>query len=115
MKASDPIYLELVDFVASGTTPQDVINLRPSAEAQRRVHELIERERESRLTPERSRRVGSFPRAGAHPPHGQRKSADNPGKSKLTIDVLSGHDFNRARMKIVSYSRLKSSAEPRSR
>jgi hypothetical protein len=30
MNASDPIYLELVDFVAGGTTPQDVVDFRPS-------------------------------------------------------------------------------------
>jgi len=29
MNANDPIYLELVDFVAGGTTPQDVVNFRP--------------------------------------------------------------------------------------
>ena len=63
MNASDPIYLELVDFVAGGTTPQDVVNFRPSAEAQQRVKELVEREQESRLTPGRSRRVCSFPGA----------------------------------------------------
>ena len=34
MNASDPIYLELVDFVAGGTTPQDVANFHPSPEAQ---------------------------------------------------------------------------------
>lgn len=50
MNVSDPIYLELVDFVAGGSTPQDVIHFHPSAEAQKRVAELIERERESQLT-----------------------------------------------------------------
>jgi hypothetical protein len=52
MNASDPIYLELVDFVAGGTTPEDVAAFHPSAEAQKRVGELIERERESQLTAE---------------------------------------------------------------
>jgi hypothetical protein len=60
MNASDPIYLELVDFVAGGTTPQDVVNFRPSAEAQQRVRELIERERESRLTPEEAAELTHF-------------------------------------------------------
>ena len=60
MNASDPIYLELVDFVAGGTTPQDVVNFRPSAEAQQRVDELIERERESRLTPEEAAELAHF-------------------------------------------------------
>jgi hypothetical protein len=60
MSASEPIYLELIDFVAGGTTPEDVINFRPSTEAQRRVHELIERERETRLTPEEAAELGHF-------------------------------------------------------
>jgi hypothetical protein len=60
MKASDPTYLELVDFVAGGTTPEDVANFHPSPEAQRRVGELIERERESTLTPEESAELAHF-------------------------------------------------------
>lgn len=60
MNASDPIYLELVDFVAGGTTPQDVVNFRPSAEAQHRVEELVERERESRLSPEEAAELAHF-------------------------------------------------------
>jgi hypothetical protein len=60
MNASDPIYLELVDFVAGGTTPEDVANFHPSAEAQRRVAELIEREHESRLTAEESAELTHF-------------------------------------------------------
>jgi len=60
MNASEPIYLELVDFVAGGTTPEDVVNFRPSAEAQERVNELVERERESRLTPEEAAEVAHF-------------------------------------------------------
>ena len=48
----NPIYLELVDFVASGTTPEDIVNFHPSAEAQSRAAESIEREKESQLTPE---------------------------------------------------------------
>ena len=60
MNASDPIYLELVDFVAGGTTPEDVANFRPSIEAQQRVSELMERERESRITPEESAELTHF-------------------------------------------------------
>ena len=60
MSASDPIYLELVDFVARGTTPNDVANFHPSAEAQKRVRELIERQRESQLTPEETAELAHF-------------------------------------------------------
>jgi hypothetical protein len=60
MGVSDPIYLELVDFVAGGTTSQDVANFHPSAEAQNRVAELIERERESQLTAEEAAELSHF-------------------------------------------------------
>jgi hypothetical protein len=60
MNASDPVYLELVDFVAGGTTPDDVVNFHPSAEAQQRVAELIEREGESLLSPEEAAELTHF-------------------------------------------------------
>lgn len=60
MNLSHPIYLELVDFVAGGTTPEDIANFRPSAEAQQRVSELIQRERESQLTTEESTELAHF-------------------------------------------------------
>lgn len=60
MNASEPAYLELVAFVAGGTTPEDVANFHPSAEAQRRVSELIDRERESQLTTEESAELAHF-------------------------------------------------------
>jgi hypothetical protein len=43
MKARDPVHMELVDFVAGGTTSEDVVNFHPSPEAQNRVAGLIER------------------------------------------------------------------------
>lgn len=60
MNASDPIYLELVDFVAAGTTPEDVANFRPSAEAQSRVTDLMEKERDGQLTPKETAELGHF-------------------------------------------------------
>jgi len=36
-----PSYMEIVDFIAGGTTPQAVIDYHPSAAAQQRVLELI--------------------------------------------------------------------------
>ena len=60
MRASDPVYMELVDFVASGTTPEDVANFHPSAEAQERVAELIERERQSALSAEEAAELNRF-------------------------------------------------------
>ena len=40
--ASNPVYLEIVDFFASGTTPQSVVDFQPSAAAQKRALELLE-------------------------------------------------------------------------
>ena len=58
--ASDPIYLELVDFLAGGSTPEEVANFRPSEDAQRRVSELIGRERQSCLSVEESAELAHF-------------------------------------------------------
>ena len=60
MNALDPVYLELVDFVAAGSTPEQVANFRASPEAQARVAELVEREKESRLTPEEAAELAHF-------------------------------------------------------
>jgi len=49
MDVASPVYLEIIDFIAGGTTPKAVVDYRPSSEAQRRVAELIEREKESSL------------------------------------------------------------------
>jgi hypothetical protein len=60
MIASDPIYLELVDFVASGPTQETVANFRPSAAAHARVADLIEREKETGLKPEETAELDHF-------------------------------------------------------
>ena len=52
MNAIQPVYVELVDFVARGATPEKVAGFRPSPEAQERVAELLERQRDSQLTEE---------------------------------------------------------------
>ena len=44
-------YEEVVDFIASGTTPRNVIDFRPSEAAQLRVTELIGKEKKSNITP----------------------------------------------------------------
>jgi hypothetical protein len=41
MSAASPVYLEIIDFIAAGTTPEAVTHFQPSAEAQQRVAELI--------------------------------------------------------------------------
>lgn len=44
-------YEEIVDFIAAGTTPQDVISFRPSEAAQQRVTDLLAREKNGELSP----------------------------------------------------------------
>ena len=43
-------YEEVVDFIAAGSTPQDVIAFRPSQAAQERVEDLLAREKEGDLS-----------------------------------------------------------------
>ncbi len=43
-------YDEIVDFIASGTSPSGVIGFRPSEATRRRVNELLAAEREGRLS-----------------------------------------------------------------
>jgi hypothetical protein len=52
MSTVSPAYVEIIDFIAAGTTPEAVTLFRPSSEAQQRIAEMIERERESGLSPE---------------------------------------------------------------
>lgn len=52
MSTANPAYLEVIDFIVSGTTPEALIAFRPSAEAQRRVQNLIERDKEGALNSE---------------------------------------------------------------
>jgi hypothetical protein len=58
--AAIPSYLEIIDFIAAGTTPQAVVDYHPSAEAQQRVAELIAREREGGLSPEEKAELDHF-------------------------------------------------------
>lgn len=60
MNATEPIYMELVDFVARGSTAEEVANFRPSPEAQKRVAELLERQRESKLTEQETAELDGF-------------------------------------------------------
>jgi hypothetical protein len=45
-------YEEIIEFLASGTTPDTIIGFRPSAETKQRVAALIEQEKVSSLSPE---------------------------------------------------------------
>ena len=58
--AAIPSYLEIIDFIAAGTTPQAVADYHPSTEAQQRVAELIAREKEGGLSPEEKAELDHF-------------------------------------------------------
>ena len=60
MSAASPAYFEIIDFIATGTTPEAIIQFRPSSEAQIRVADLIEREKEDRLSPEEKAELDHF-------------------------------------------------------
>ena len=60
MNATVPVYMELVDFVGRGSSADQVANFRPSPEAQKRVGELLERQRESDLTEEETAELDGF-------------------------------------------------------
>jgi hypothetical protein len=60
MSAASPVYLEIIDFIAAGTTPEAVTHFQPSVEAQRRVAELIQREKEQPLSPDERAELDHF-------------------------------------------------------
>ena len=60
MSVASPVYFEIVDFIAAGTTPEAVIDFRPSSEAQQRVAALIERRKADALSPEDEAELDHF-------------------------------------------------------
>ncbi len=58
--ASNPVYLEIVDFFASGTTPQAVVDFKPSQAAQERALELLELAKQDQLTAEQESELEHF-------------------------------------------------------
>jgi hypothetical protein len=60
MSVAGPIYFEIIDFIAAGTTPEAVADFRPSPEAQQRLAALIEREKAGSLSPEEKAELEHF-------------------------------------------------------
>ena len=60
MSTASPAYFEIIDFIAAGTTPEMVIQFRPSSEAERTVTDLIEREKSAGLSPEEKAELDHF-------------------------------------------------------
>ena len=60
MGVASPVYLEIVDFIAAGTTPEAVMDFHPSREAQQRLAILIEREKAGSASPEEKAELDHF-------------------------------------------------------
>ena len=55
-----PAYQELIDFLAGGITPEELIAFRPSPQVQSRIVDLVERQRDGRLTDEDSQELTDY-------------------------------------------------------
>ena len=53
-------YEEMINFIASGTTPESVVGFKASPETKARVAELIHREKTVGLTPEEKAELDSY-------------------------------------------------------
>ncbi len=53
-------YQEIIDFIASGTSPETVIQFRPSNTTQKRVSELLHKEKNGALTPEEQSEMENY-------------------------------------------------------
>ncbi len=60
MSVTGPVYLDIIDFIAAGTTPEAVADFRPSQEARLRLAALIERDKEGSLSPEEKAELDHF-------------------------------------------------------
>jgi len=53
-------YDEIVDFIAAGTTPQSVVDFRPSEETKARVTALIRQEKADSLSPDETAELSHY-------------------------------------------------------
>jgi GTP-dependent phosphoenolpyruvate carboxykinase len=53
-------YEEIIEFIASGTTPRNVAAFRPSEEAKERVADLIQREKSSAISPDEESELNHY-------------------------------------------------------
>ncbi len=53
-------YEEIIEFIASGTTPGNVAAFRPSEEAKERVADLIQREKNSQISSEEESELNHY-------------------------------------------------------
>ncbi|HRQ41250.1 MAG TPA: hypothetical protein PLD25_25305 [Chloroflexota bacterium] len=55
-----PVYEEIIDFIAAGTTPDSLVTFQPSEVAKERVADLIHREKTVGLTPEETAELDHY-------------------------------------------------------
>ncbi len=60
MSTTTKAYEELIDFIAAGTKPDDVIAYEPSQAAKERVANLIHKEKTDGLTPEEKSELDNY-------------------------------------------------------
>ena len=58
--STEKAYEELVDFIAAGTKPDDIIAYRPTPSVKERVEDLIHREKAEGLSPEEKSELDHF-------------------------------------------------------
>ena len=60
MGVTSPVYFEIINFIAAGTTPEAVVKFRSSPEAQQRLAALVEREKGASLSSEEKAELDHF-------------------------------------------------------
>lgn len=60
MPVASPAYVEIIDFIAAGTTPENVANYQPSVEAQERFASLLEMRQERSLLEDEAAELDHF-------------------------------------------------------
>ena len=60
MSAGSPAYLEVVEFLAAGITPESLVRFRPSEATQARVAELIARDQQGALSAGEKQELADF-------------------------------------------------------
>lgn len=58
--ATSPVFSEMLDFLAGGPTPQEIIDFKVSPVAQSRLEELLEKNRESQLSSAEASELDTF-------------------------------------------------------
>lgn len=57
---ASPVYEEIIDFLAAGTTPDSLVAFRPSESAKQRVEDLIRGEKTSSLSTEETDELNHY-------------------------------------------------------